>query len=76
MRGVAGKGAWGARQGDAGEGPPGLGESEPRRLTARRRSGPPNEWQQWVMGWTPPDGIYVPKWRCQTATEGGVRGAG
>ena len=27
------------------------------------------------MGWTPPDGICVPKWRCRTATEGGVHGA-
>src|ERR1700676_3478097 len=27
------------------------------------------------MVWTPPDGICVPRWRCQTATEGGVRGA-
>jgi hypothetical protein len=22
------------------------------------------ECPQWVMGWTPPDGIAVPKWRC------------
>src|SRR5215469_6435648 len=29
----------------------------------------------WVMEWTPPDGICVPRWRCQTATEGGVHGA-
>jgi hypothetical protein len=21
----------------------------------------PDEWRQWVMGWTPPDGIYVPR---------------
>src|SRR5262249_43004488 len=27
------------------------------------------------MGWTPPDGICVPRWRCRTATEGGVHGA-
>src|SRR5499427_316505 len=27
------------------------------------------------MEWTPPDGICVPRWRCQTATEGGVHGA-
>src|SRR6516164_10956223 len=28
------------------------------------------------MGWTPPDGICVPRWRCRTATKGGVHGAG
>jgi hypothetical protein len=21
-----------------------------------------------LMGWTPPDGIYVPKWRCYRTT--------
>src|SRR5215470_6725599 len=29
----------------------------------------------WVMEWTPPDGICVPRWRCRSATEGGVHGA-
>ena len=29
-----------------------------------------------VMGWTPPDGIWVPRWRCRPTTRGGVRGTG
>src|SRR5690349_16386687 len=27
-----------------------------------------------VMGWTPPDGIYVPKWSVKLPLEGGVHG--
>ncbi len=27
-----------------------------------------------VMGWTPPDGIWVPRWGCRPTTRGGVRG--
>jgi hypothetical protein len=29
-----------------------------------------------LMGWTPPDGICVPRWRCRPTTRGGVRGRG
>ena len=29
-----------------------------------------------LMGWTPPDGIWVPRWRCRPTTRGGVRGTG
>src|ERR1700757_4454773 len=42
----------------------------------KRPSRSPWDWLSWVMEWTPPDGICVPKWRCRTATKGGVRGAG
>src|ERR671938_204888 len=48
-----------------------------------QRAGPPGElmsrdYQTYLegTGWTPPDGICVPRWWCRPTTEGGVRGAG
>jgi hypothetical protein len=41
---------------------PGLSRHPPRRITK-------GLWScGTVMGWTPPDGIDVPKWRCLNTT--------
>jgi hypothetical protein len=51
------------RQANFDEGPPQLEFDDHRTAPSdpRARFGSARVWQQWVMGWTPPDGIYVPK---------------
>ena len=42
------------------------GRRSGERLPLRRPASSPNDRNEGakLMGWTPPDGIYVPKWRC------------
>ena len=53
--------------------PPGLAQTVGRH---GGRIGQVQIAERGALGWTPPDGIGVPEWRCCDTTAGGVHGRG